>query len=317
MLSEDVIEALSLPGYHVDEYNSTAMQSFWCIIEPLLDAFSPKVICEIGAERGITTATLLAYAQCHDAIVHSVDPASTIGREALPQLIAFALTSEAYLREHQADFYLIDGDHNFATVRSELRGIEHQWNRKDPLCILCHDVGWPWGRRDMYYDPARIAEPHPHAYNRALVLEHSALTAFGFANGDSYAMAEHYGGEANGVLTAIESFIAESSTKWRYIFLPSCYGMGILWPDEVISNGQRTVLAQIENAAQQLGPLLSILEANRLRLYQGLMEHLPLPDQLERCHAELRLYRDTPIIGRLSRASGKLYQALKSLCGLP
>ena len=59
------------------------------------------------------------------------------------------------------DAALIDGDHNWYTVYNELRllarGAPGPPARRCRVLIL-HDVGWPYGRRDLYYD-ARARSP--------------------------------------------------------------------------------------------------------------------------------------------------------------
>ena len=53
---------------------------------------------------------------------------------------------------------MIDGDHNYYTVSEELRLIaERAGNEQMPL-LLFHDVSWPHGRRDDYFDPSQIPE---------------------------------------------------------------------------------------------------------------------------------------------------------------
>src|SRR5690606_26010799 len=64
------------------------------------------------------------------------------------------------------DAALIDGDHNWYTVFNELRLIAEGAERAGtPLPVLVlHDVGWPYGRRDLYYAPERIPEEHRQPY---------------------------------------------------------------------------------------------------------------------------------------------------------
>ena len=57
---------------------------------------------------------------------------------------------------------LVDGDHNWYTVVNELRLIAAtSAGAGEPLPVLiCHDVGWPYGRRDLYYAPEQIPEEY-------------------------------------------------------------------------------------------------------------------------------------------------------------
>ena len=56
------------------------------------------------------------------------------------------------------DLALIDGDHNWFTVSHELTLLDTAARQSGvPLPVLVlHDVGWPYGGRDMYYAPERI-----------------------------------------------------------------------------------------------------------------------------------------------------------------
>ncbi len=54
----------------------------------------------------------------------------------------------------EIDAVILDGDHNWYTVYNELKLLSRQVDdgRPYPL-VLVHDIGWPYGRRDLYYDP--------------------------------------------------------------------------------------------------------------------------------------------------------------------
>ena len=64
---------------------------------------------------------------------------------------------------------LIDGDHNWYTVVNELRMLRDNARAgREPLPVLIlHDVGWPYGRRDLYYDPSTIPEEHRQPHRKA------------------------------------------------------------------------------------------------------------------------------------------------------
>ena len=71
-----------------------------------------------------------------------------------------------------ADVVLLDGDHNWYTVDHELRQIEQSARACAlPLPVVaCHDVGWPYGRRDLYYDPATVPEGYRQPYRKGGLL---------------------------------------------------------------------------------------------------------------------------------------------------
>jgi hypothetical protein len=95
----------------------------------------------------------------------------------------------------QFDCIIIDGDHNWYTVYNELKTIAERDLIKTEGTIFFHDVCWPYGRRDMYYQPKQIPKEftHPHAWQ-----------------GEFFA-AVHEGGERNGVLNALEDFLKENA----------------------------------------------------------------------------------------------------------
>ncbi|CAN0565671.1 unnamed protein product, partial [Laminaria digitata] len=131
-----------------------------------------------------------------------------------------------------ADVYLIDGDHNWHTVFHELGAILAKVdaeNARTPL-ILMHDVGWPYGRRDLYYDTRTVPESGRHPSARGgLHPNHSELLTYGGINADlEHAMID--GGEKNGVLTAVEDFQAEHPDRYIWGSLPVYHGYGFLIP---------------------------------------------------------------------------------------
>ena len=74
------------------------------------------------------------------------------------------------------DAALIDGDHNWYTVYHELR-LLHEVARAagEPLPLLIlHDVGWPYGRRDLYYGPEQIPEEFRQPYAQQGMLKGSS-----------------------------------------------------------------------------------------------------------------------------------------------
>ena len=95
-------------------------------------------------------------------------PPSTSG--AFPGRYFFHGTSASTCspRAGPCDVALIDGDHNWYTVYNELRLLAEAARREaEPLPVLIlHDVCWPYGRRDLYYDPAEIPAEFRQPYAR-------------------------------------------------------------------------------------------------------------------------------------------------------
>ena len=61
---------------------------------------------------------------------------------------------------------LVDGDHNWFTVYHELKMLaDGARQARAPLpIIIMHDVFWPYGRRDLYYEPERVPEEFRQPY---------------------------------------------------------------------------------------------------------------------------------------------------------
>jgi predicted O-methyltransferase YrrM len=135
--------------------------TYW--MEPLLKAASPRTIVEIGAASGASTVQLLEVASQLDGVVHSIDPSpdSQFDLDDLKRRYGdrFVFHSEMSLdaldRIDEMDAVFIDGDHNCYTVYNELKLLERmaaEQKRLFPLTLM-HDVDWPYGRRDLYYNP--------------------------------------------------------------------------------------------------------------------------------------------------------------------
>jgi GT2 family glycosyltransferase len=204
------------------------------LIFPLLDALAARVIVEVGTDLRAVTGPLLAWARANDAILHAIDSD--------PSLSAERLLAEhgGRLRFHPArsldvlaliadvDVALIDGDHNWYTVINELRALERRalQDGRDPPVVLVHEIGWPYGRRDVYRDPPAIPEAHrqPHA-RRGIV---PGQVELGTGLNDHLENAVLEGTAANGVLTAVEDFIAESDGSWRSWSIPGLGGLAVL-----------------------------------------------------------------------------------------
>ena len=190
-----------------------------------------KRFCEIGASLGLTSDEILKLPDisytivdpCFDAdlaLKYAGDPRVTVKKsnslDALPNL------DGAY------DCILIDGDHNWYTVFNELRLIRERALLRRGGMIFFHDVDWPYGRRDMYYQPETIPPEYRLEYERkGIVRGQSQLVDTGGANG-GLRNAVHEGGPGNGVLTAVEDFIAQDASEYHFCRIKQQYGLGIL-----------------------------------------------------------------------------------------
>lgn len=215
------------------------MNRFWHrYIRPLIETAQPRRLMEIGAGSGWNTRNILEYCRQTGAQADIIDPAP---RPSLHEVLAafgpaeyryHPLKSVAAIPQLDTpDVALIDGDHNWATVYSELNLIQARAEQQQlpPPIVISHDVAWPYARRDMYYNPDDLEASQKHAYAyRGMLPGVNELVEHGM-NG-VLANALHEGGPRNGVLTAIEDYIASSGVDYTFRKLPFFNGLGILIP---------------------------------------------------------------------------------------
>lgn len=215
------------------------MNRFWHrYIQPMIETVQPRRLMETGADRGWNTLNILNYCRASGAHADIIDPAP---KPSLHDVLAqfgpdeyryLALKSVAAIPQLETpDIALMDGDHNWATVYAELNLLHAKAEQSGlpPPIVLSHDVAWPYARRDMYYNPDDLeaSQKHPYAY-LGIMPGVNELVEHGM-NG-VLANALHEGGPRNGVLTAIEDYIASSGTDFIFRKLPFFNGLGILVP---------------------------------------------------------------------------------------
>jgi hypothetical protein len=200
-------------------------------IVPLLTKQQRVRVCEIGASFGESTDQLLRVPRttitvidpCLDcdlrekyAETTNVTVRNGLSLDVLPEL------------EGSFDCILIDGDHNWYTVYHELKAI-HERNLLEPGgFVFFHDVDWPYGRRDMYYQPEMIPPEYRHGYaRRGIVRGQSELSDHSAFNSGLW-NATHEGGARNGVLTAVEDFRREHEREYSFFHVRGDFGLGIM-----------------------------------------------------------------------------------------
>ena len=230
------------------------------LLLPCLEAVGARSVVEIGAYAGDLTGVLVTWAKANGARVTAIDPAPQPDLEALDGVELIRATSLDALREIPLpDAMIIDGDHNYFTVREELRLIAERAAGATLPLLLFHDVGWPHGRRDDYHDAGAIppAARHPVAGDKGgLFPGEAGLRAGGLPYPRS---AAQEGGSRNGVLTAVEDFVADHE-QLRLVVIPVFFGVGVVWPlDTPWSGALGTLLDPWDR-----NPVLKRLEANRV-----------------------------------------------------
>jgi Methyltransferase domain len=260
---------------------------------PCLEAAGVRSIVEVGAFAGDLTEVLVDWAEPAGARVAAVDPSPQPGlvqlaeeRSGLELIRETSLAALPALPE-LPDAVVIDGDHNFWTVREELRLIGERAPGAELPLLLFHDVCWPHGRRDDYFDAEQIPEDFrlPQAGNRGgLVPGEPGIAPGGLPYPRS---AEREGGERNGVLTAVEDFVA-SREGVRLVVVPVFFGFGVVWHEDAPYAAE---LARILGPFDR-NPILERLEANRVHhLAQAHLRLSELWDERERRAGQEALLR--------------------------
>jgi hypothetical protein len=274
-----------------------------------LEAAAPASVIEVGAFRGELTAELLRWASTSGARVVAIDPTPEPELAALDEghleLELIRETSHGALREAPpTDAVIIDGDHNYYTVSEELRLIGERSGEGFPL-VMFHDVAWPHGRRDAYYDPERIPEEHrqPLAHDVTVAPGEPGIAAVGM----HYEwVASREGGPRNGVLTAIEDFAAGRDDLCLAV-VPAFFGFGVLWSRDAPWS---EAVAEIVGPWDR-NPLLERLEANRVGQLVDRRQMIAMRERQAHLERQLdalreRLARHEQLLSRMlaSRAFG-------------
>ena len=199
------------------------MSRFWdAVLRAIVEAIGARRLLEIGVASGLTTAKVLEYCAAADAVLYAIDPAPQVDidewRQRHGERFVFhqALSLEIPGDIHDIDVALIDGDHNRFTVFHELKLIEETAlkNGAVPPAIALHDVDWPYGRRDLYYDPNTIPAAHRHPYRKLGLVPGEDEPVVGGVNWDLH-NAINESSPRNGVRTAVEDFASQSSLDWE------------------------------------------------------------------------------------------------------
>jgi hypothetical protein len=232
------------------------------IILPCLDAAGARSVVEVGAYAGDLTELLVEWAGGAGARVTAIDPSP---QERLARLAdereALELVRETSLAAlpglAPADAVIVDGDHNYFTVAEELRLVAEAAGDELPL-LMFHDVCWPHGRRDDYYASDRIPADRrqPIQEGGGLHPDEPGIRSGGLPYRGA---AVREGGPRNGVLTAVEDFVAERNGL-RLAVVPAFFGLGVVWRADAPWAG---ALAELLDPWDR-NPLIARLEANRV-----------------------------------------------------
>jgi hypothetical protein len=202
------------------------------VVAPYIKASGYKRVCEIGSALGLNIDRLLTIPRMQICCIDPSVVADLVNKYAgNPRVRVCKGLSLPTLQslDEQFDCIMIDGDHNWYTVYHELRVIHDKQMLSPNGTIFLHDVCWPYARRDMYYDLATVpAEFRQPVAKRGILRGLSALSddpAKG-KNGEFW-NATHEGGPRNGVLTAIEDFLADH-LGFTFFSFEQEWGLGVL-----------------------------------------------------------------------------------------
>jgi len=246
------------------------MNRFWTtLIRPIFLQLEPRVVVEVGSFRGENTRLLLDYCREHGATLHAIDPLPQFDVQGWQaeygrHFVFHRAKSLDILRSIESpDIVLIDGDHNWYTVYHELRQLAEAAIRQQRLLpvVLFHDIGWPYARRDLYYNPDDIPPAFRQPFSKSgIVPGRSELHRNGINSELFNAVAE--GGPRNGVLTAVEDFVRESDEPLRLILIDGFKGLGILYPESLADQAPAAGahLARLSTGAELLGGHMSAQE---------------------------------------------------------
>ena len=147
-----------------------------------------------------------------------------------------------------------------------------------PLLVL-HDVGWPYGRRDLYYSPERIPADQRQPFARQGILPgHRELVPEGGLNPQlDNAVVE--GGARNGVRTALEDFASDHDRPLRMVIVPIYFGLAVVAEQELLDD------------RPELAGLFDRLESTEtLRELTELAESIRLDEQIRHQEAFWTIY---------------------------
>jgi glycosyltransferase involved in cell wall biosynthesis len=259
------------------------MNNFWNnIILPIIEGIDVNYIIEVGSDTGLNTQNILDYCMKHNARMTAIDPIPKFDIDEFKHKYGnkFEIYKELSLSRlpllNDYDVILLDGDHNWYTVYNELKIIEKTFkNKKNFPLIFVHDVGWPYARRDLYYNPENIPKDYRQPYKKlGMYPDKSNLKEQGGLN-PHLNNAIYEKNPKNGIMTAIENFIDESDFKLSFEFINAFFGLGILY---ITNNKIEKIVKNVIKSAN----LLDILEEKRIKSAIVYSELKSLIDSLEK-----------------------------------
>jgi hypothetical protein len=258
---------------------------FGPVLAPLIEALEPRRAIETGAGTGRLTERVLDAPGAQRLVLHAIDPAPRLD----PGLLA---RSGERLEVHPeravsaigaigaVDLALLDGDPNWYSVHAELtlllRAAE-RGERAAPLLVV-HNVHWPFGRRDGYYDPSAIPPAHLREPTELGLLPGQRDPAEAGLRLTPWCARRDFE-PRSGVLSAVEDAVAASALEWTVLEVPGFHGAAVLV--EARRLVERPALAAVLDelrSARFLGEQARRAESARLAATAGVGEPSPAPE---------------------------------------
>jgi cephalosporin hydroxylase/GT2 family glycosyltransferase len=258
------------------------------VVAPVIDALGARRVIEVGALRGETTTRMLERLG-PDCELHVIDPEPQFDpaehERAFPGRYHFhrGTSHDVLPGLPPADAVLVDGDHNWYTVYHELRMLADTARRAGvslPVLVL-HDVGWPYGRRDLYYEPERIPAEFRQQYVRAGMRPGESMLVYCGGLNRHMANALRDGGPRNGVMTALDDFVAEHPQPLRVVVLPVFFGLGIV-AEEAVLAAHPELAAFLDHLESPEGTRALLELGERIRVDEAILTQTMLRNLEER-----------------------------------
>jgi len=247
-----------------------SMVNYKSILFPIIEAVATKGIVEIGGYQGNHLKELNQLTITNSLKLHSVDPANKIAPESHNEIFSnvsfFDSKSVDYLNlndSYQCDVFIIDGDHNYETVCSELDSI---LNRDCANLVILHDTSWPCAYIDTFYDKENMADKKV-AKEGYMQLQKSDseidLPFYWPIDFDVTAeLSEEGTSSKSGVKEAMDEKL-KKYTDWKSQSIASIFGLTILYRERLNASVEFTQLIEHLNYMKSF---LDILELNRIML---------------------------------------------------
>lgn len=302
------------------------MNRFWdSIINPIFNLINPKTIVEIGADSGINTRNILNYCVFNDSKLISIDPSPKFEVNRFKEeygdkfQMVLDLSLNYIPKLEKCDVILIYGDSNWYTVYNELKLLEKNFDYDSFPLILLHNVSWPYGRRDLYYNPDSIPSGFLHEFKKlGMTPDQSELLLEGGINHNlNNAIADNT--PKNGVLTAIEDFLGETELNLSFYKINGFNGLGIMYFEddsfnEKLNNifyeseiGETVEKFYISNSIKK-NNLINYQKNHILNLETKLSEY---EEEIQKLNSLIRLYKEQ--IDNRNYESENLFEKVNSL----